>query len=79
MDVYGAEDDDNDRGFVSLYSNFTHTQGTAQAVRLQQWRQNYFSLVIWRGVKQYFTVVGQAQFVCFTPWQQYSRPIMAVT
>ena len=29
-------------------------------------RNHYFSLVVWRGVKQCFTVVGQAWFVCFT-------------
>ena len=55
---------DDDEQFVSLYSSFTHTQGTAQAAELQH---KYFSLVVQRDVKQHFTVVGQAQFDCFMP------------
>ena len=33
---------------------------------LRKWHmeRHYFSLVVWPGVKQHFTVVGQAQFVC---------------
>ena len=50
----------------------------AQAAELQQWWHHYFSLVILRGVKQYFTVVGQAWFVCFMRYQQYFSYIMVV-
>ena len=55
----------HDGAFVSLYKSFTHTYGMVQATELH----HYFSLVVWRGVKQCFMSVGQARFVCFTPQQ----------
>ena len=49
------------RIYMSLYSSFTHTYGTAQAAELQH---HYFSPVFRLGVKQCLTVMGQAWFVC---------------
>ena len=63
-----AQCDVNDDGdFVPLYSigSLMHTCGTAQGAELQQWRHRYFSLVVRQGVRQCFTVVGQAWLVCF--------------
>ena len=46
MTFQTRQTDDDDGMFVSLYTSFTHTYGTAQAEELQQWWHNYFSLVI---------------------------------
>ena len=65
--IGGVLEYDDDGGFVSLNNSFVHTWGMAQAAELQQWRHNCFSLVVQRGVKQHFTVVGEAWFVYFMP------------
>ena len=61
-----------------LYSSFMHTYKTAQVAELQQWQHHYLSLVVRRSVKQCFTFVGQAWFVCFLLEPQYFSYIMAV-
>ena len=62
-------DDNDDVQFVSLYSSLMYIYGMAQCAELRQ--HNYFMLVVRKGVKQYFMVLGQAHFVSFTPWQHY--------
>ena len=37
----------------------------AQAAELQQWQHQYCSVVVWRGVKNQFMVVGQARVCLF--------------
>ena len=35
--------------------------------RHRQWQHDYLSLVLWQGVKQHVTVLGQVQLVYFMP------------
>ena len=75
-----SRQDNDDWEFVSLYCSFTHTQGTAQAAELQQWRHDYFYT---SGLARCESALasrlwGQAWFVCFMPQQQYFSYTMVV-
>ena len=60
----GDDDSDDDGGLFRCIIALRILQSVAQAAELQQWWLQYFSVEVWRGMKQLFTVVGQAKFVC---------------